>query len=154
MTSFKSIAFVAALFIICVVSGCSSSKNTNSTMTTKEPEIITTPSGLQYVDLKVGTGAQPKVGQTIVVNCTGRLIDSTIFWSTFDPQFGPVQPLESPIGVHRLIAGWDEGMLTMKVGGKRKLIIPSNLGYGSAGRPPSIPPNSTLVFEIELLGVK
>jgi peptidylprolyl isomerase len=96
----------------------------------------------------------PKVGQTIVVNCTGRLVDSTIFWSTLDPKFGPVQPLESPIGVHRLIAGWDEGMLTMKVGGKRKLIIPYQLAYGENGRPPSIPPKSTLVFDIELLGVK
>ena len=117
-----------------------------------EPKVITTPSGLQYVDYKVGDGVSPKAAQTVTVNCVGRLTDSTIFWSTLDPKFGMVQPLTSPLT--RLIAGWQEGLLTMKVGGKRKLIIPSNLGYGEQGRPPVIPPNATLVFEIELLEVK
>jgi peptidylprolyl isomerase len=94
----------------------------------------------------------PKAGQTVTVNCVGRLTDSTIFWSTLDPKFGPVQPLVSPLG--RLIGGWQEGLLTMKVGGKRKLIIPPALGYGEQGRPPVIPGNATLVFDIELLDVK
>lgn len=116
--------------------------------------IVTTASGLQYVDYVVGKGDMPKAGQTITVNCVGRLEDSTIFWSTLDPKFGPVQPLESPIGVHKLIAGWDEGLLTMRVGGKRKLIIPYNLAYGEQGRPPVIPPKAKLIFDIELLGIK
>ncbi|MEP7233701.1 MAG: FKBP-type peptidyl-prolyl cis-trans isomerase [Ignavibacteriota bacterium] len=114
--------------------------------------IITTPSGLKYIDLKVGSGAMPTSEQTVTVNCVGRLSDSTIFWSTLDPKFGPVQPLTSPLT--RLIRGWQEGLLSMKVGGKRKLIIPPDLGYGVQGRPPAIPGNSTLVFEIDLLEIK
>src|SRR5205085_9023388 len=84
-----------------------------------------------YIDEKVGTGAMPLLNQTIVANCVGQLQDSSIFWSTLDPKFGPVQPLESPLT--RLIKGWQEGLLTMRVGGKRKLIIPYQLAYGEQG---------------------
>ncbi|MFI5263718.1 MAG: FKBP-type peptidyl-prolyl cis-trans isomerase [Candidatus Kapaibacterium sp.] len=149
---------IIALFFILSITVAGSYGQMSTTYTTKssttvtQEKVITTPSGLQYVDYKIGDGAMPTSGQTVTVNCVGRLTDSTIFWSTLDPKFGTVQPLTSPLG--NLIGGWKEGLLTMKVGGKRKLIIPPALGYGEQGRPPVIPGNATLVFEIELLGVK
>lgn len=111
---------------------------------------ITTPSGLKYVDLVEGTGASPQKGQTVTVNYTGTLENGTKFDSSYDHG----QPFQFPIGRGRVIRGWDEGLMTMKVGGKRKLIVPSQLGYGPAGNPPKIPGNSTLIFEVELLDVK
>jgi FKBP-type peptidyl-prolyl cis-trans isomerase FkpA len=113
-------------------------------------EEITTPSGLKYVDLVIGAGESPKSGQMVTVHYTGTLENGTKFDSSVDRG----QPLVFPIGVGRVIKGWDEGVMSMKVGGKRKLIIPSDLAYGASGRPPRIPPNSTLIFEVELLGVK
>ncbi|HSS20609.1 MAG TPA: FKBP-type peptidyl-prolyl cis-trans isomerase [Pyrinomonadaceae bacterium] len=111
---------------------------------------VTTPSGLKYTDIVVGTGATPQAGQTVTVNYTGTLENGTKFDSSFDHG----QPAEFLIGVGRVIKGWDEGLMTMKVGGKRHFVIPSKLGYGPAGRPPDIPGNSTLIFDVELLGVK
>jgi len=111
---------------------------------------VTTPSGLKYTDLVVGTGPSPGTGQTAVVHYTGTLTNGTKFDSSRDKG----QPYEFPLGRGEVIKGWDEGVATMKVGGRRHLVVPPALGYGAMGRPPRIPPNSTLEFDIELLGVK
>ena len=111
---------------------------------------VTTASGLKYTDLVVGTGPSPRPGQTAVVQYTGTLTDGTKFDSSLDHG----RPYEFPLGRGAVIKGWDEGIATMKVGGKRHLVVPPALGYGQLGSPPKIPANSTLVFDVELLGVK
>ncbi len=113
-------------------------------------ETVTTQSGLQYVDLVVGSGASPQFAQTVSVHYTGWLTDGKKFDSSVDRG----QPFQFQIGVGMVIKGWDEGVMTMKVGGKRKLTIPPQIGYGARGAGGIIPPNATLVFEVELLGVK
>jgi len=110
---------------------------------------ITTPSGLKYQDLQEGTGAQPKIGDTVVVHYTGWLTDGTKFDSSLDRG----EPFEFKLGAGEVIKGWDMGVATMKVGGKRKLIVPPELGYGAQGRGP-IPPDAILIFEVELLEIK
>lgn len=112
-------------------------------------DIATTASGLQYVDQVVGSGAQPQPGQTVVVHYTGYLENGTVFDSSV--QRG--QPFEFQLGVGQVIAGWDEGLASMRVGGKRRLIIPANLAYGSQANGP-IPANARLTFDVELLEVK
>ncbi len=116
--------------------------------------VTTTPSGLKIIDVKVGTGPSPKAGQTCVMNYTGWLYDNGKKGAKFDSSLDRNQPFSFPIGQHQVIAGWDEGVATMKVGGKRTLIIPPELGYGSRGAGGVIPPNATLMFDVELLGVK
>lgn len=112
--------------------------------------MITTPSGLAYQDLVPGSGPSPTAGKLVRVHYTGWLQDGTKFDSSLDSG----KPFEFPIGVGQVIPGWDEGVMTMKVGGKRKLVIPPQLGYGSAGAGGVIPPNATLTFEVILLDVQ
>ena len=110
---------------------------------------MTTQDGLKYTDDQVGTGAVAQAGKNVSVHYTGWLLDGTKFDSSLDRG----QPFTFPLGAGRVIKGWDEGVEGMKVGGKRTLIIPPSLGYGSRGTGP-IPPNSTLKFEVQLLDVK
>jgi peptidylprolyl isomerase len=117
----------------------------------EKQDTVTTASGLKYVDIKVGNGATPKAGQTVEVHYTGWLTDGKKFDSSKDRN----APFSFPLGQGRVIKGWDEGLSTMKVGGGRKLIIPPTLGYGAGGAGGGlIPPNATLVFEVEFLGIK
>ncbi len=109
-----------------------------------------TPSGLRYQDLNEGDGAQATVDQTVVVHYTGWLPNGEKFDSSRDRN----QPFSFTLGAGQVIAGWDEGVAGMKIGGRRKLVIPADLGYGTAGAPPAIPPGATLVFDVELLEVR
>ncbi len=115
---------------------------------------VTTPSGLQIIDTKLGTGPSPKPGQICVMHYTGWLYEHGAKLQKFDSSVDRGQPFEFPIGQHKVIAGWDEGVATMKVGGKRTLIIPPELGYGARGAGMVIPPNATLMFDVELIGIK
>ncbi|HUW38319.1 MAG TPA: FKBP-type peptidyl-prolyl cis-trans isomerase [Rhodocyclaceae bacterium] len=110
---------------------------------------ITTDSGLVIEDISIGSGAEAGTGQTVSVHYTGWLIDGTKFDSSKDRD----EPFEFPLGARWVIAGWDEGVVGMKIGGRRKLTIPPELGYGARGAGGVIPPEATLVFEVELLGL-
>jgi peptidylprolyl isomerase len=115
---------------------------------------MSTPSGLQISDTTVGTGATPKSGQTCVMHYTGWLYQDGTKGRKFDSSVDRGEPFEFSIGVGQVIGGWDQGVATMKVGGKRTLIIPPELGYGARGAGGVIPGNATLMFDVELLGVK
>ena len=124
--------------------------NTNSeNEPTAGTEAVTTESGLQYIDMKEGDGATPKQGQTVVVHYTGTLEDGTKFDSSRDRN----RPFSFKLGVGQVIKGWDEGIASMKVGGRRQLIIPPELGYGSRVAGGVVPPNATLIFDVELLRI-
>ena len=118
---------------------------------------VTTASGLQVIDTKAGTGASPRSGQIVVVHYTGWLWDSVApntHGKKFDSSLDRGQPFSFKLGGGQVIKGWDEGVAGMKVGGKRTLIIPPQLGYGAQGAGGVIPPNATLIFDVELLGLK
>jgi FKBP-type peptidyl-prolyl cis-trans isomerase len=116
--------------------------------------MITTDSGLRYQDVKVGTGMQAEKGKKVVVHYTGWLNDAEKKGSKFDSSVDRNRPFDFLLGLGFVIKGWDEGVSGMKIGGKRVLYIPSALGYGSRGAGSVIPPNSDLIFEVELLDVK
>ena len=115
----------------------------------KEEKLITTKSGLQYVDLKEGAGPEAKVGDFVSAHCNGTFKDGKKFYNSHDQG----RPLTFTLGNREVIKGWEEGLQGMKAGGVRKLIIPFDLAYGEKGRPPVIPPKSDLVFEVELIKI-
>lgn len=131
--------------LVCLSAGPSTAQDDK-----KEEKVITTKSGLKYVDQKEGTGAEAKAGNTAEVHYTGWLKDGKKFDSSLDRG----QTFKFKLGAGQVIKGWDEGVQGMKVGGKRKLIIPSELGYGKRGAGGVIPPDAELTFEVELIGVK
>src|SRR5215467_13845582 len=135
-----------ALIAMLVAPSVASAQNTGTA--------VTTPSGLKIIDTKVGTGPFPKPGQICVMHYTGWLYENGQKGKKFDSSVDRNEPFEFPIGQRKVITGWDEGVATMKVGGKRTLIIPPNLGYGARGAGGVIPPNATLMFDVELLAVK
>lgn len=119
-----------------------------------EPETTLTADGLKYIDTKPGSGASPKIGQNVTVHYTGWLYVNGAKGKKFDSSRDRGEPFEFPLGMGQVIKGWDEGVETMKVGGKRTLIIPPELGYGPRAMGNAIPANSWLIFDVELLGVK
>ncbi|MHB2207061.1 FKBP-type peptidyl-prolyl cis-trans isomerase [Methylobacterium sp. CM6257] len=122
--------------------------------TAANAETVTLPSGLKYQDEVVGTGPEPKAGQQVTVQYTGWLDEGGKKGKKFDSSRDRNQPFTFPLGAGQVIKGWDEGVATMKTGGKRTLIIPPQLGYGARGAGGVIPPNATLIFDVELLGAK
>ncbi len=134
---------------LCLLVGCGGKPEAEQAEAALGKE-ITTSSGLKYVDHILGTGPTPKAGQIIAVHYTGRLTDGTKFDSSVDRG----QPFVFQVGVGQVIKGWDEGLMTMRVGGKRTLTIPPHLAYGERGASNVIPPNATLLFEVELLEIR
>jgi peptidylprolyl isomerase len=145
---------VMAIAMATVVAGALAAGTPISAAAQSPGKTMTTASGLQIADIKAGTGATPKTGQICVMHYTGWLYQNGAKGAKFDSSVDRGQPFEFPIGTGRVIKGWDEGVASMKVGGKRTLIIPPDLGYGARGAGGVIPPNATLIFEVELLGVK
>jgi len=164
MKIFPALTLAAMLLVTtpgCGDNGNSAGSNASPSANAKVPDttqidgktvtLKTTPSGLRYYDMKVGPGPGPKSGQTVSVQYTGTLLDGTKFDSTADHGG---QPFNFAVGNGEVIKGWDEGVLPMKVGGKRRLVIPGDLAYGDSPPGPPITPNATLVFDIELVAVK
>jgi len=141
-----SIAFAASILLAAGATTPAAAQTSGGTMTTA--------SGLKIEDTKVGTGATAEVGHTCVMHYTGWLYENGAKGQKFDSSLDRGQPFEFPLGAGRVIKGWDEGVAGMKVGGKRTLIIPPGLGYGARGAGGVIPPNATLMFDVELLAVK
>jgi len=117
-------------------------------------QVIEMPNGLKYTDSKTGDGATATSGNKVSVHYTGWLYNNGAKGAKFDSSVDRGQPFQFTLGAHQVIAGWDEGVAGMKVGGKRTLIIPPELGYGARGAGGVIPPNATLMFDVELLGVQ
>lgn len=144
------LVFLATLGVACGSSSDSKTESNSSEVNMADDEIITTASGLQIKTITVGAGEKAEVGKTAVVHYTGWLLDGTKFDSSVDRG----TPFEFPLGAGRVIKGWDEGVATMNVGGKVELTIPADLAYGASGAGGVIPPNATLKFEVEFLGMK
>jgi FKBP-type peptidyl-prolyl cis-trans isomerase FkpA len=147
MPAFRSGLFTASALALAIIGSAIMSDPSDA----QSAKPVTTGSGLQYIDTKPGTGAAPKKGQTVVVHYTGWLYVNGAKGKKFDSSVDRNEPFRFPVGAGRVIAGWDEGVGSMKVGGKRTLIIPPNLGYGAQGAGGAIPPHATLIFDVELL---
>ncbi|MCJ2071041.1 FKBP-type peptidyl-prolyl cis-trans isomerase [Methylobacterium sp. J-030] len=137
-----------------LIAGAALIAMTTAMSTAATAETVTLPSGLKYQDEVVGTGPEPKPGQQVTVQYTGWLDEGGKKGKKFDSSRDRNQPFSFPLGAGQVIKGWDEGVATMKTGGKRTLIIPPQLGYGARGAGGVIPPNATLIFDVELLGAK
>jgi peptidylprolyl isomerase len=152
---FSSIAIMsAAAVVLASIATVAVPTSAAAQASSMKGKSMTTPSGLQIIDTQEGTGPSPKPGQICVMHYTGWLYENGQKGKKFDSSVDRNEAFEFPIGMKRVIAGWDEGVATMKVGGKRTLIIPPQLGYGARGAGGVIPPNATLMFDVELLGVK
>ena len=149
MPAFRSGLIAASAFALAIIGSAIMSDPSDA----QSAKPVTTSSGLQIIDTKPGTGAAPRKGQTVVVHYTGWLYVNGQKGKKFDSSVDRDEPFRFPVGAGRVIAGWDEGVGSMKVGGKRTLIIPPNLGYGAQGAGGAIPPNATLIFDVELLDV-
>ena len=145
---------ISKFFAIALAAATLTAATTMTTPTFALDNKTLTASGLTIIDNKVGSGVSPKIGQTAVVHYTGWLYQDGKKGKQFDSSRTRGEPFEFPLGQGKVIPGWDEGVETMKVGGRRTLIVPPQLGYGAAGAGGSIPPNSTLLFDVELLDVK
>jgi peptidylprolyl isomerase len=139
--------FVSAIFLALAAAPLTS-------RTARAAGEVTTPSGLRIIDVKPGTGPVPQAGQTVTVNYTGWLFVDGKKGKKFDSSLDRGEPFSFTLGQGQVIKGWDEGLATMHVGGKRTLIIPPDLGYGARGAGGDIPPGATLIFEVDLLGAK
>ena len=149
MSKRKYGSVIYSLLVVLLVVSLNLTLNSCSKEEKMSGDTQTTSSGLQFIVIKEGTGDKPKKGGTVKVHYTGKLEDGTVF----DSSVKRGVPIEFQLGVGRVIKGWDEGIADMKEGGKRQLIIPPDLGYGANGYPPVIPPNSTLIFDVELVEV-
>jgi peptidylprolyl isomerase len=154
MRPFPRASALAVLGLVAALAGVFALSVRNTAVAQAVGTTVTTPSGLKVTDTVIGTGATPKPGQICVMHYTGWLYQNGAKGQKFDSSVDRGRPFEFPIGRRRVIAGWDEGVATMKVGGKRTLIIPPELGYGPSGAGGVIPPNATLIFDVELLEVK
>jgi peptidylprolyl isomerase len=150
MLTIKHISRISlSIFVLVLAISLNLSTNAISKEEKMSGDIQTTPSGLQYIVIEEGTGDKPEKGKKVKVHYTGKLEDGTVF----DSSVKRGVPIEFTLGVGQVIKGWDEGIADMKESGKRQLIIPPDLGYGPNGYPPVIPPNSTLIFDVELVEV-
>jgi peptidylprolyl isomerase len=146
--------FLVALAIAVALAGCADGTSSTGAAQVTSNADVSAAAGLQITDTKVGTGFSPKPGQTCVVHYTGWLYQNGVKGKKFDSSLDRKTPFSFVLGEQKVIEGWERGVSTMKVGGKRTLIVPPALGYGAAGMGASIPPNATLIFDIELLDVK
>jgi peptidylprolyl isomerase len=145
-----TIRLAGAALALAIIAACTPAGRSNAA----DNQVTEMPDGLKYTDIKVGDGATAKAGNKVSVNYTGWLYENGAKGKKFDSSLDRGQPFQFTLGAHQVIPGWDEGVAGMKVGGKRTLIIPPELGYGARGAGGAIPPNATLIFDVDLLQVQ